>query len=258
MASNPINTPAQYQKYLNNAEVQQRRNEYLPKVQAVAEKYNLPPGLLDASIMQESKYDPTATGDNGDSHGLSQIQDATARQYGIDPSKLYDPNYSIEAMGKIYAGLRDQIGEDAFSDWGKARVAYQAGPGAVGHRDDWGPVTRDNYQVASRYQKANSADNQSAPQQVNRTNDALGISRMLGIGGSGGSSAASSPAQSTGDSGYSSGFGGNVGTQQVKSQSSPRVTKLDDGQKFRARPYQDFYAQTFGKPWEYGQSGRRS
>lgn len=261
MASNEqINLPDNFaQAIQNNPEVQQRRQQSMPAVQRAAEKYNIPAGLLDMSIMQESKYDAGASGDNGQSTGLAQIQDATAKDYGISPECLNDPNCSIDAMAKIYSGIRDQIGEDNFNDWGRARVAYQSGPGAIGNRDSWGPIAEDNYKAGQKYQALNDAGYQQAqrPQQNDESTEAvaqaMGLEGILGSGRAapqpvGRSTRSTAQTQQRQDQGYSSAQGGNVGTQQVESLGSTALPEINDGRRFQAQPYQDFYANTFGKP----------
>lgn len=246
MANNPvINLPEKYQREIqNNPELAARRQNFLPQVYAAAEKYGVPPGLLDMSLMQESRYTPGVSGDQGQSHGIAQIQTPTAKQYGIDAERVgTDPNYAIDSMAKIYSGIRDTIGEDQFSDWGKARVGYQSGPGAVGNRDSWGPVAKDNYRAGQSYQQLNDSDAQTAVRQ------ALNLGGVAGASATGGGQSRQAGAPSSEP--YSSALGGNVKTQQVKSPTSPNLPERTNGRQFRAKPYQDFYEQTFGRPWEY-------
>lgn len=79
--------------------------------------------LLDAMIIVESGYDPTATSDKG-AVGLMQLMPSTADRYGV--SNRTDINQSINAGAQYMAWLLNR-----YSNTEIALAAYNAGEGTV-------------------------------------------------------------------------------------------------------------------------------
>ena len=99
-----------------------RRAAYGPLVKDAACRHGLSPHLLDALIIQESRYNQAAISPKG-AIGLGQLMPATARELGVDP---YDPTENIEGAARY---LKQQL--DAFGSVRLALAAYNSGPGRV-------------------------------------------------------------------------------------------------------------------------------
>ncbi|AJA11597.1 hypothetical protein SKP52_23775 (plasmid) [Sphingopyxis fribergensis] len=100
-----------------------RRRELLyPLVRRAACEARLPVGLIDALIMQESRYNPSALSPKG-AFGLGQLMPATARQLGVD---RYDLMQNLTGTAMYLAQQLDEFGRVDF-----ALAAYNAGPGRV-------------------------------------------------------------------------------------------------------------------------------
>lgn len=100
-----------------------RRASYLPHVYAAEAKYALPPGLLDALVWIESRYDPLAVSRVG-AAGLGQLMPGTARELGV--ANRFDPVANVDGAARY---LRQML--DRFRAVHLALAAYNAGPGAV-------------------------------------------------------------------------------------------------------------------------------
>src|SRR3546814_5212618 len=75
-------------------------------------------GLIDALIMQESRYNPSALSPKG-AFGLGQLMPATARQLGVD---RYDLMQNLTGTAMYLAQQLDEFGRVDF-----ALAAYNAG-----------------------------------------------------------------------------------------------------------------------------------
>jgi len=100
-----------------------RRAIYLPHVAAAERQFALPPGLLDALIWTESRYNPLALSRAG-AAGLGQLMPGTAQALGI--GNRYDPLANITGAARYLRTLLDRFGMVHL-----AIAAYNAGPGAV-------------------------------------------------------------------------------------------------------------------------------
>jgi soluble lytic murein transglycosylase-like protein len=106
-----------------SADVAARRASYWPQVLRTACAKRLPPLLLDALIMQESRYDSRALSRVG-AAGLTQLMPGTAFELGV--FNPLDPAANLRG-GATY--LRRML--DRFATTELALAAYNAGPGAV-------------------------------------------------------------------------------------------------------------------------------
>jgi len=104
---------------------------YGPLITQTAEKYNVDPKLILATIMSEStgdakavRYEPSI---NDSSYGLGQILYGTAKTMGFNgaPSELYNPTVNIDLIGKYHRRNLDVYGEKLTLD--QIATAYNAG-----------------------------------------------------------------------------------------------------------------------------------
>jgi soluble lytic murein transglycosylase-like protein len=100
-----------------------RRAGYLPHIYAAEAQFALPPGLLDALVWTESRYNPFAISHAG-AVGMGQLMPGTARDLGV--TNRYDPQANIFGAARY---LRQMI--DKFGMVHLALAAYNAGPRAV-------------------------------------------------------------------------------------------------------------------------------
>lgn len=233
--------PPKFQQELTaNPELAARRAQYMPLVQQAAAKYGIPPGLLDFTLLQESRYKPGVVGDNGDSLGMAQIQPATARGLGIDPSQLTNPQVAIDGAAKYLSQMYAKSG----GDWGLARLGYNRGPGAIdaekaGKRlPTVGQIALNNMAGARAFQQAAGEEGVTPP--------ATGASQAV-VGGSAPTLEAlrstlnlPAPAQQPKSEPYTaSPFDGNGNATPVESK-TPSVRMPTNA--FQPTPYRDWYA----------------
>ena len=105
-----------------NAAQEKRRQLLLPLVARAACEAGLPVGLMDALVVQESRYNPLAISPKG-AVGLTQLMRGTAQSLGANRYDL---------LGNLRGGatyLRQQLNE--FKAPHLALAAYNAGPGRV-------------------------------------------------------------------------------------------------------------------------------
>ncbi|MEM7078294.1 MAG: transporter substrate-binding domain-containing protein [Pseudomonadota bacterium] len=109
-----------------------RLSAYDDALQALAAEHDFDWRLLVAQAYQESEFDPSQTSFAG-ARGLMQVMPRTARQLGVDPDELWQPNVGLEAGVRYLAWCRERF-EDALPlserTW-FALAAYNAGPGHV-------------------------------------------------------------------------------------------------------------------------------
>ena len=99
-----------------------------------AEDYKVPPALLHAQAIQESKLDPNAVSPKG-AQGVMQLEPKTAKSLGVDDA--FDPTQNIPAGAAYMQTLHRRFGH-----WDRALAAYNAGPDRVQeaidqYGDDW-------------------------------------------------------------------------------------------------------------------------
>ncbi len=96
---------------------------YEPLIREAEVRYRLPPGLMQALVWAESRFNPMAISPAG-AAGLAQLMPATARELGVH--NRHDPVQNIDGGARY---LREML--DRFGDVHLALAAYNAGPGAV-------------------------------------------------------------------------------------------------------------------------------
>ena len=101
-----------------------QRTSLLGHVHAAEARFGIPPGLLDALIWTESRYDPRAVSSAG-AAGLGQLMPGTARDLGV--RNRFDPQSNIPGAASYLRQMLDRFGMVHL-----ALAAYNAGPGAVG------------------------------------------------------------------------------------------------------------------------------
>ena len=107
---------------LMGASAEERRQVYLPLVVEAACRHGIPIGLLDALIMQESRYNPMAKSPVG-AFGLGQLMPGTARELGVN---RYDLRGNLDGAARYLAAQLADFGQPSL-----ALAAYNAGPHRV-------------------------------------------------------------------------------------------------------------------------------
>lgn len=100
------------------------KRQFQSYINAAAEKYGVEIGLIEAVILAESSFNPSATSHKG-AMGLMQLMPGTAIDLGV--SDAYDPKQNIDGGVKYLKGLLDAYDGDRQL----ALAAYNAGPEAV-------------------------------------------------------------------------------------------------------------------------------
>jgi hypothetical protein len=144
------------------ASVQKVIAAYGPLIAQLSDKYQFPAAWMVGLIAMESNGDPGAASAGVGARGLTQMMPATAKGLGLDPDRLWEPAYSIEA-GLIYMqgqikryGLDLPVLAGAYNA-GSRRCAAETACKTKGVKDgtfarnSWGLI-EDCYQgVSSRY-----------------------------------------------------------------------------------------------------------
>lgn len=107
---------------LMHARAEQRRRLFYPLIVQAACQYGIPIGLLDAMIIQESKYNPLIYSPKG-AFGLGQLMPGTAMMLGVN---RFDLRSNVSGAAKYLAAHLLE-----FHDPSLALAAYNAGPGRV-------------------------------------------------------------------------------------------------------------------------------
>lgn len=100
-----------------------RRTIYLPQILAAEARFSLPPGLLDALVWTESRYNPLAISSAG-AAGLGQLMPHTAQALGV--ANRFDPGTNILGAARYLRQMLDRFGMVHL-----AVAAYNAGPRAI-------------------------------------------------------------------------------------------------------------------------------
>lgn len=142
----------------------QRAREFKAKIAAysdtitsVAKWFKVPANLIRAIIWKESSGEPSATGDEGKSFGLMQIQLTAAQDIGyyITKAELLNPHVNIEVGTGYLAYL---YGLYYVGNWPDALAAYNWGMGNVQRSKEtqtpYPSIVQYYAQTVLRYQKA--------------------------------------------------------------------------------------------------------
>lgn len=111
-----------------------RRRSIFAQVHAAACARGIPTPLLDALIIQESRYQPTVVSPKR-AYGYTQLMPGTAQAMGVD---RFDPIDNLHGGARY---LRDQL--DRYGRVELALAAYNAGPGRVADKVPAIAETRD-------------------------------------------------------------------------------------------------------------------
>lgn len=118
------NTPISF----GNSPMPKQLAPYSAAINANANKFGVPAGILAAQLMAESAGNPNAVNKadirvtGSPSIGIAQFQPATAKQYGIDPT---NPEQAIKGQANYMSDLLKKYGGDTRL----ALAAYNWGPG---------------------------------------------------------------------------------------------------------------------------------
>ena len=99
------------------------RAAYWPMVRDAECRHSLPSGLLDALVLQESRYHPAAISSAG-AGGLAQLMPTTAADLGV--SNRFDPAANVDAGARYLRAMLTR-----YNSIPLALAAYNAGLGAV-------------------------------------------------------------------------------------------------------------------------------
>ena len=105
------------------ASAERRRATWYPAMVAAACEAGLPPLLLDALIIQESRYNPSALSPKG-AAGISQLMPDRARSLGV--RNVWNPIDSLRGGARYMRVLLNEFGR-----FDLALAAYNAGEGRV-------------------------------------------------------------------------------------------------------------------------------
>jgi soluble lytic murein transglycosylase-like protein len=144
--------------------------------------------IMKAMVQQESQFKAAAVSPAG-ARGLCQIMPDTARDLGIDPARLSDPDTSIDAAARYLRWLWDGWPdlEDRPPRWLRSRLAiasYNAGPSRIreavedaGGRPSWRAVARHVPRETRRHIEVVFEENYPRLRRLH-TGSAAGVSRL--------------------------------------------------------------------------------
>lgn len=95
-------------------------------IYAAAQRHGLNPHLLATVVWAESGYQPRAVSSKG-ARGLMQLMPATARRFGLEGERIYDPASNLDAGARYLRWLLDRF-EGRLTH---ALAGYNAGEGTV-------------------------------------------------------------------------------------------------------------------------------
>lgn len=98
--------------------------DYQSQARRFARRYGLDPNIFTRQINAESHFDPHAVSPAG-ARGIAQFMPGTAAGLGVNPDH---PTQALKAAAKLMADYVHKYGS-----YKNALVAYNAGPGRVGH-----------------------------------------------------------------------------------------------------------------------------
>ena len=93
---------------------------------ATAERHGVNPALVAAMVRAESAFDQNAVSVKG-ARGLLQLMPATAKRFGVERQRLFDPAWNLEAGVRYLKWLRRRFSDDL----PLVLAAYNAGEGNV-------------------------------------------------------------------------------------------------------------------------------
>lgn len=128
-----------------------------------AGRRGLNPRLVKAIIAAESQFSAGAVSRSG-ARGLMQVMPATARELGVPPRELSDPETNIRAGTDYLARLSERARRSGprGADMRRVIAAYHAGPGALRGRR-WPAATRRYVRTVLSCYRSELSDVSAAP-----------------------------------------------------------------------------------------------
>lgn len=108
-------------------------------IHATARKHRVSSSLVAAMVRAESAFDAGAVSPKG-ARGLLQLMPATARRFGIDEERIFEPAYNLEAGVRYLRWLIDRYP----GDLARILAAYNAGEATVDRYDGVPPYRETN------------------------------------------------------------------------------------------------------------------
>lgn len=118
-----------------------QQRQYAEVIRQRAQEMGIPPDLAVAIAYQESRLNPQSKDSGKGAIGIMQVRPIAARDVGVNPEDLRDPNVNIDA------GLRYL--KKALTETGDPRLAvvyYNAGPGTLQAFDQGGDLPQETEQ----------------------------------------------------------------------------------------------------------------
>ena len=108
-------------------------------IHAAAQKHAVSPSLVAAMVRAESAFDAGAVSPKG-ARGLLQLMPATARRFGIEEDRIFEPAYNLDAGVRYLRWLIDRYP----GDLARILAAYNAGEATVDRYDGVPPYRETN------------------------------------------------------------------------------------------------------------------